>query len=113
MNDPSGARVGVSVGVAVRVGLALGIGDAVEVGVWLTVGNTVEVMVGLRTIVWVGVGFSKAGPLHATSSAAMTIMHGIYLNCLFFIDGEERVMIIDLPMRKSKGVISIPNETLV
>ena len=98
VNDPSGDRVGVSVVVAVRVGLALGIGDAVEVGVWLVVGDTVEVMLGLRTIVWVGVGFSTAGLPHATSNQAMKIMHGIDLNCLFFIDGEERVMIIDLPM---------------
>lgn len=98
VNDPSGARVGVSVGVAVRVGLALGIGDAVEVGVWLAVGDTVEVMVGLTAIVWVGVGLNTVGLPQAISNEAMTISHGIYLNCLFFINGEERVMIIDLPM---------------
>ena len=112
LNNPSGARVGVSVGVLVSVGLGLGLGVEVEVGANVSVGDTVEVSVRLGLIVQEGVGLDAKGLLHPTNTAAHNRIQEKNLICLLFIDSEERVMIIDLPVCKSKGVIAVLYETL-
>ena len=102
MNSSNGARVGVRVGtsvdVLVRVGISLGRGDLVNVGSCGVVGDTVKVTVAPGVFVHADVTLDEVWTLHATSQHAITTTHNDKLRCLLWLDGEEGVMIIDLPM---------------
>ena len=104
--------MGVSVEVAVAVGLEVGLGEGVNDGSGVGVGVMVEVRVGRGVIVdgWEGI-ITGAG-WQATSVTDKTRIRMNRSGSLFFLDGEERVMIIDLPLRKSKGVIAVGDITL-
>jgi hypothetical protein len=112
VNISRGARVGVRVGAVVRVGVALELGEMVNVGDWVLVAVTVEVLVSLGAIVHIGDGFGVAVMLQATCNQATSTNQNNVFRCFLWANGEERVMIIDLPMRNSKGVISIAYKTL-
>jgi hypothetical protein len=76
------------------------------------VGAIVEVVVWLGARVKVGVGLGVEFIPQATGKQAITNNQKIDFRYLLWGDGEEGVVIIDLPMCNSKGVISISNKTL-
>lgn len=80
--------MGVSVGLVVRVGMALGLGKMVDVGGWVCVGDPVKVLVTLGTSVHEGAGLGEACLMQATSEQAITKTN-INLKCLLLSDGEE------------------------
>ena len=100
------------VGVVVRVGLVLGLAETVHVGDWVLVGVTVDVLVSLGAVVHLAVGFGVALMLQATCKQATSNNQKNVFRYFLWGDGEEGVMIIDLPMRNSKGIISIAYKTL-
>jgi len=104
--------VGVSVGVTVRVGMLLGLGETVLVGDVVLVAVRVEVLVSLDDIVQVGEGLRVTCLLQAFSQQAITNKQSKEFIFLLWGDGEKRVMIIDFPMRNPKGVISIADKSL-
>jgi len=90
--------VGVSVEVAVVVGLELGLGEGVNVMVGVCVGVMVVVRVGRGVTVHVWEGLLTDAGWQAASTSAKTRIRMNRSSSLFFLDGEERVMIIDLPI---------------
>lgn len=112
VNVSNGARVGVSEGMRVGVALALGLGEAVKVGGIVCVGATVRVTVALGSIVKVDNGLGDTCWLQANSDPAIKQINKNDLRRFLFGDGEEGVMIIDLPVRKCKGIIAITDKSL-
>ena len=104
--------MGVNVGVIVLVGMLLGLGVMVRVGDEVMVGVRVELLVSFDAIVHVGEGLGVAGLLHAVSQHAVNNKQSKLLRFLLWSDGEKRVMIINFPMRNTKGIVSIADETL-
>ena len=104
--------MGVSVGVTVRVGTLLGLGETVHVGDVVLVAVKVEILVSLGVSVQVGEGFGVICLLQAASQQAITNKLSKKFLFLLWGDGEKRVMIIDFSMRNPKGVISIADVPL-
>ena len=90
--------MGVRVEVAVAVGLDVGLGEGVNDGSGLGVGVVVEVRVGTGVKVDAWEGIVTGAGRQATRATARTRIRITRSGSLFFLDGEERVMIIDLPI---------------
>jgi hypothetical protein len=104
--------VGVIVGVRVVVGLILGLGDIVTVGGWVPDGRIVFVAALLGIGVQLDVGLDVAGCWHEDNKH--TSKKNIPENFRRDLSGnrEKGVMIADFPIRYTKGVITISDESL-
>ncbi len=104
--------MGVRVGVLVGLGVMDGLGVTVEVGEGVLLGVSVAVFVALGAAVGLAVGLDGNGWLQAASHKAITNKHHNLFSCFLWSDIKERVMIIDLVMVKTKGIVPIANVTL-
>jgi hypothetical protein len=112
LNISRGARVGVRLGVVVRVDVALGLGETVHVGDWVRVAVWLAILVSLGTIVQVGVVSGEACTLHAANIPALNRKQSNMNLDLLRRDAEKRVVIIDLPVVNAKRIFAIAHIAL-